>query len=62
MKECYSEVEAEGEGRSSIAQDILRKRTDFFRRIIVSLCRTRVSALSLPSAEGLHLVGFVGER
>ena len=34
-RECYNEVELEDEGRISIAQDILRKSTDFLRRIIV---------------------------
>ena len=34
MRECYNEVEAEDEGRLSIAQDILRNNTDFVRRII----------------------------
>ena len=34
VRECYNEVEAEDEGRLSIAQDILRKSTDILRRII----------------------------
>ena len=29
VSECYNEVELEDEGRVSIAQDILRKSTDF---------------------------------
>ena len=33
VRECYNEVEAEDEGRLSIAQGILRKSTDFLRRI-----------------------------
>ena len=31
--ECHDEVEAEDDGRSSVAQDVLRKSTDFSRRI-----------------------------
>ena len=33
VRECYSEVEQEDEGRVSIAQAILRKSTGFLRRI-----------------------------
>ena len=35
VEECCNEVEQEDEERQSIVQDILRKRTDFLRRIIV---------------------------
>ena len=34
VRECFCEVEQEDEGRLSIAQDILRKSTDFLRRVI----------------------------
>ena len=37
VRECHNEVESEDDGRVSIAQDILRKRTDFLRRIGVRL-------------------------
>ena len=36
VRECKNEAEQEDEGRQSIAQDILRKGTDFLRRIIVA--------------------------
>ena len=35
VRECYNEVEQEDEDEQSIEQDILRKSTDFLRRIIV---------------------------
>ena len=57
VRDSYNEVEAEDEGRSSIAQDILRKSTDFLRRILAPSggageCYppVRVPSLSLLSA------------
>ena len=34
VRECYSEVQLEDEGRVSIAQDVIRKGTGFLKRII----------------------------
>ena len=55
VRECYDEVEAEDEGRLSIAQDILRKSTEFRKENYGAewWCREcyppeRVPSLSLP--------------
>ena len=37
LRECYSEMEQEDEDRKSIAQLMVKKSTDFPRRIIVSV-------------------------
>ena len=66
VRACYNEVEAEDDGRLRSAQYILRTKTDVVKRIIapndgvgnVTLV-VRVSPVSLPSAGGLHLVGFL---
>ena len=65
MRECDSEVEQEDEGRLTVAQDILRKSTDFLRRIItpvtgqggVSLSHVCPPCHRHPLAD-LHPVGF----
>ena len=56
-------------GRLGIVQEILRKFTDFLRRVIAPLGGTggvtfvvRASALQLFSFGGLHLVGIDGTR
>ena len=35
VRDCYNQVEQEDDGRQSNVEDILRKSTDFLRRIIV---------------------------
>ena len=57
VRECYNEAEPEDKGGQSIPQDILRKRRDFLRLIIVPADEqggvhlvVRVPSLSLFSA------------
>ena len=69
VRECYNEAELEDEGPVSIAQNIVRKSTDFLKRILAPTdghrrihTVLRVSSLSLLPARRLHLVGLVARR
>ena len=66
MRECHNEVEQEDEDRQSNVEDILRKSTDFLRRIILpvegqeeSPCRT---CACIPTRLKIHLVGLLWAR
>ena len=52
VRECCNEVEAEDEGRSSIAQDILRESKEFLRRIIAPKCGVGCVTLSYVCPHG----------
>ena len=51
VRECNNEVESEDGGRLSIAQDILRRSTDFLRRIIAPVRGQGGVTLSLTDTE-----------
>ena len=58
--ECYNEVEQKDEGPQSIAQQILHKRTDFLRRIIVPVVvcvPSFLTGIRLKSTSGESLEG-----
>ena len=67
LQEACDKVASEDVGRLSIAQDIVRKSTDFLRIILalvsgvgsVTLCDVYLHRNMLPSG-GLHMVGVIG--
>ena len=59
--ECYDEVEQKGWGRQSTAQGLLRKSTDFLRRIILQIEMQGRGHLVVPAGR-LHMVGLIWTR